>query len=371
MKKHLVTTKELSGTRVMRDKGKKIKRFGKVRRFVFHPREKRIIGFMVKRPDLLLMFHRKDVFVAYNGYDIADGRVVIHNDPTATDKGAIEALGVDWDKCVLWVGLPIMTMKGDMLGYVGTVTYDAYTGNIESMECDDGLANDAIVGKRTIPAKMIKGFKRGAGMQMAPMGEFGEGDENAELGAVLVADEAASIALQGGAAAAAGEASAVIADKTKTAVDKAKPKVDEAMHQAGKAVNQGAEVMGKQLGKASTMFSDFKEEYDKAVGEEPKKPLKAGAKSGSKASKQGGSAAKTGGKSAGSTSKVAAKPASQKTGATKSTAKPAAKTAANSDNPPSAEDVGRAVGEHLSKVPGMFEGFKREYDKALKDDDEK
>ena len=106
-----LTTKSLFGRKVVSSKGKKI---GKVRRFVFHPSEKRVVGFTVKRPDAALMFHRKDLFVALDGFDIDDdNRIVVHDDPTATDKGARKALDLDWDKCVIWVGMPVMTASGD------------------------------------------------------------------------------------------------------------------------------------------------------------------------------------------------------------------------------------------------------------------
>ena len=60
-------------------------------------------------------------------------------------------------------------------------------------------------------------------------------------------------------------------DKAHTAVDKVKPKVNEAAHAAGDAVNKGAYATGKQIGKATGMFSEFKEEYDKARGPKPEK----------------------------------------------------------------------------------------------------
>ena len=52
MANKLTTTDELTGVRVIGGK-KGTKRIGKVRRFVFHPKEKRVVGFVVKRPDLL------------------------------------------------------------------------------------------------------------------------------------------------------------------------------------------------------------------------------------------------------------------------------------------------------------------------------
>ena len=85
MASKLITTHELTGTRVLGGK-KGTKRIGKIRRFVFHPKEKRVIGFVVKRPDLLWMFHRADVFVPIDGYDLVDGRVIIRPDAAATGE---------------------------------------------------------------------------------------------------------------------------------------------------------------------------------------------------------------------------------------------------------------------------------------------
>ena len=71
MANKLTTTDELTGVRVIGGK-KGTKRIGKVRRFVFHPKEKRVVGFVVKRPDLLWMFRRKDLFVAVSGINYAN-----------------------------------------------------------------------------------------------------------------------------------------------------------------------------------------------------------------------------------------------------------------------------------------------------------
>ena len=210
-----LTTKSLFGRKVVSSKGKKI---GKVRRFVFHPSEKRVVGFTVKRPDAALMFHRKDLFVALDGFDIDDdNRIIVHDDPTATDKGARKALDLDWDKCVIWVGMPVMTASGDFIGYIDVVTFDRESGAIVRVSTENGAANDALLGKRIIPASYIKGFRRGQGIALAPMGEYNgeDPDEATETGAILVADRTLELPIEGGAAAAAGKATAVVTDKAK------------------------------------------------------------------------------------------------------------------------------------------------------------
>ena len=278
-----ISTKDLTGKRVI--DGKKGKRIGKVHRFVFHPSEKRCIGMLVKRPDAALMFHRKDLFVALDGFHIDDeGNVVVSDDPNACDQRAVKALGVNWDACVIWVGMPVMTSSGELLGFVETVAFDRTTGSVGSLSVENGAANDAIVGKRVVPSKYVKGFKRGQGMALVNTGDYqGEDvDEQGERGAIMVSDEALDLPIQGGVAAAAGKATAVVADKAKKGAGKAKegavkakkvvnerievakPGAQKFADAAGGAIESGSFAVGKQLGKASGMFSAFKEEFDKA-----------------------------------------------------------------------------------------------------------
>ena len=283
MSDNLITTRELANLRVV--DGKKGKKIGKVRRFVFHPSEKRCIGVLVKRPDAALMFHRKDLFVALDGFHVdAEGRLVVHDDPRATDNGAVKALGVNWDACVIWVGMPVMTAGGELLGFVDTVTFDRKTGAVHSLSTENGAAADAIVGKRVIPAKYVRGFRRGQGIALVQAGAYqGEDpDEHVERGAIMVSDEALDASIEGGVAAAAGKATAVVADKAKKGavkakegavkakkvvdgrIDQARPGAQKFAEAAGEAMESGSYAVGKQLGKASGMFSAFKEEFDKA-----------------------------------------------------------------------------------------------------------
>ncbi|WP_302396455.1 PRC-barrel domain-containing protein [Eggerthella sinensis] len=274
MASKLITTQELTGVRVLGGKNG-TKRIGKVRRFVFHPKEKRCVGFIVKRPDLLWMFRRKDKFVSIEGYDIVDGRIVIRNVPEATDKAACKALGVNWDDCVLWVGLPVMCEDGRSFGTVGNVTFNRITGTIDSFDTDSGATANALLGKRTVPADLIKGFRRGMGVALAQVGDEGRATDDVVLGAMLVDDAAKDLVSEGGVAEKAGAATAVAVDKVQTTVDKAKPVVSEAARKTGEVVNKGAYATGKQIAATKGMFSGFKEEYDKARGTKPAEDEKA------------------------------------------------------------------------------------------------
>ena len=107
------------------------------------------------------------------------------------------------------------------------------------------------------------------GAALAQTGAEGEESEEVVLGAILVAEEARDIAVEGGLAEKAGEATAVVVDKAHTAVDKAKPVASAAAKKTGEVVNKGAYATGKQIAATKGMFSGFKEEYDKARGPKP------------------------------------------------------------------------------------------------------
>lgn len=252
------TTTSLLGARVENEK-KPGKRVGRVRHIIFHPSENRVVGFAVKRPDAALMFHRANIFVALDGFDIVDGVVVIRDDSAATDHGAEKRLGFKWDDCVIWQGLPIMTKDEERLGYVGEVTFDANTGEVTSVKVDKGVSADFLLGESELPGEMIDGFKIGIGDNLSKVSE-----NDFFRGALVVKLGALSLERTGGAAEKAGAGVAVAAHKVSEVADKVKPKASEAAQKAGDAVNKGAFKLGEQLSKTRGMFSNFKEEYKKA-----------------------------------------------------------------------------------------------------------
>lgn len=287
-----LTTAGLLDKRVveLRKKKDKDRRIGKVRRFVFHPKEKRLIGFIVKRPDVALMFHRSDMFIAIDGFDLIDDEIHVHDDPAATGTKALKRLGVDWDSCLLWIGMNIVTESGEEIGRVGSVEFEAATGEVVTIQPDRGVTSKALLGKEIIPVSLIKGFRFGIGSQLSDYEEEDLDDdevdeedaaqkgelkvrEDENYGAILVSDEVLDLEPEGGIAEKAGKATAVAADKGKKAVTKvktdaekkAKPAMDEAARKTGEAINKGAYITGKQIGKSKGMFADFMNEYRKAV----------------------------------------------------------------------------------------------------------
>lgn len=263
-----------------------VKKVGRIHAFVFHPSRPQLVGFLVKRPDVALMFHREDFFVAFNGFMVMnDGAgegpshevIVVREEPQATGRGAIKALGVNLDKCVLWLGLPVMIADGETLGIADDVEFDPRTGHVQSLVVSKGATANTLLGQRAIPGEMVRGFKFGMGAKLYLTDDDDDSPES--LGAILVADEAAEIPVEGGVAEKAGEATAVAADKAqrtyKKVARKVKPKADEAAKVAGKAAKaagdaaqKGAYATGKQIARTEGMFGRFKDEFKKAMSDD-------------------------------------------------------------------------------------------------------
>ena len=283
------------------------KKIGKVRNFVFHPSEKRLVGFMVKRPDAALMFHRKDLFVRLGCLvPREDDTYAVAQEAGATDAAACKYLKVNWDSCILWWGLPVLCEDGTYLGTVGHIAYAEDTGKVLAFQVDTHSTEETLLGTRDIPAHLIRGFKRGMGSPLAQQKDRANVQETEDLGAMLVADEAKDMKLEGGLAEAAGFAAAKTAATARVVVKRVKPKVTKAATEAkdavapkvgaaatrvkeavapklesltggeritkenaarltGEVAGRGMSAAGRQLGRAAGMFSAFKAEYDKAA----------------------------------------------------------------------------------------------------------
>lgn len=263
-RKKMVTSNDMRKMRVFGGK-RRTKRIGRVKSCVFHPTEKRCVGFMVKRPDLLWMFHRKDLFVALDGFDLSDGRIVVKEDGDMTGPAACRRMGIDWDSCVIWEGMPLMTGDGTAIGYVGNISFSLTTGEIKSVEASNGVTAKYLLGTLEVPAELIVGFKRGMGATLAVKEDTRDAGQAVEFkGAILVSDEVWELSPEGGWAESAGEFTARAKVRVHEATEKAKPKVQEVTHAAGEAINEGAYAVGKQVAASKGMFSSFKEEYGKA-----------------------------------------------------------------------------------------------------------
>ena len=205
-----------------------------------------MVGYIVARPDLLFMIKRRDRFLAYDAFQLVDGRVVATIDKDSWDEPACERLGIDWDKCLIMEGMKLVTEAGDKVGIIDSAEYDEKTGKVISIQVGDGMASKAILGVSSIPIDLIVGHKKGQVVARAAATDF---------------------QVEGGLAAKAGEqfavASNVVAVKTDAAIKSAKEISNKAGKAAGSALDTGSKALGKQLGKTKGMFKAFKEEYQK------------------------------------------------------------------------------------------------------------
>ncbi|MGI6033241.1 MAG: hypothetical protein ACOX69_07470 [Coriobacteriales bacterium] len=269
---------------VRKKKKDKLKKYGKVHAVVFHPSRPQAIGIMIKRPDLLLMKKRDDRFVSLDRLKKCEDGLEVIDEADSWDKAACKRLGVDFSKCIIWDYMPVKSKDGTDLGLIKEVFFDEDTHIISEVDISNSGADKAILGATRVPLNMLLGYKDGS---------------------IYVRNEAKEIEEAGGLAAKAGEAWAKTkhdaAKVGKRASDNAAKAADHAMNEGavkvgesiGKArkkmndsfdeheakkeaeqksgeltgVDKAARAFGAQLGKASHMFQDFKDEYDKASHE--------------------------------------------------------------------------------------------------------
>ena len=274
VQQRIVSANKLESLHVLFEKTKKKKgeeltethKYGRIRACVFHPKEKRCIGFLIKRPDLLLMFHRPDSFVPLDGIELVEDGVQLLDDAACSGEAACRKLGINWDDCVMWLGMPVCYANGEQLGYASDVAFDLYSGKVASIRVDEGATAAALLGRKEIPAKLILGFKRGLGTALLQYYQSEEGGEEGEppTGALLVSDEVKTLSSQEGLAAKAGRLTGEVQVKAKEKVEAVKPAAQKAAKATGEAVNKGAYATGKQVARAKGMFGAFIDEYKKA-----------------------------------------------------------------------------------------------------------
>lgn len=222
------------------------RKLGRIHFPVFTADGMRMVGFMVTPPDVVGMIKQPDRFVAFDALSVYEGVFVVADDKGSYDKAAAKRLGIDLDACIIWCGMDVVTTSGKKLGYCEDADFNPKTGKVKSFFITAGATATALLGNIEMPASYLRGYREGA---------------------MVVADEAASLEVSGGMAAKAAEASVVIGDKVK----KGARKFDE---KGSAAVDKGSRALGKQLGKTRGMFSAFKDEFKKAAGPAPKKTSK-------------------------------------------------------------------------------------------------
>ena len=164
------------------------KRLGRVVDVLFHPEEPRVVGYVLERPDLLMMIRRGDRYAALDCARLVEDYVVVEG-KAAWGGAAAKRLGITWERTVVWLGMPVRTASGKELGKVRDATFAEGDGRLGSIGLTAGVTADVALGKREFSAKLVRGF---------------EGD------AVVVSDDVLKVETGGGAAAAAGKGAAQV-----------------------------------------------------------------------------------------------------------------------------------------------------------------
>ena len=243
-----------------------LKKIGKVRSVVFAPDGRRVVGLLIKRPDIVGMIKREDAFLALDAFVVAGKGIHVTREEDGLDEAARRRLGIEWDCCLLWEGMDAQTTDGHDLGYVNDVEFDEHTGSVSRFFVGEGSLSRQLIGSVEIPVTMLRGYRDGR---------------------MLVDAEAASLGVNGGLAGRAGEAAGKVqasaretGDKIATGTVKA---VEKGSRGVGKMIGdtkrayqreagtpkkpsegQAARTLGRQLGKVGSLFDSFADEYKKA-----------------------------------------------------------------------------------------------------------
>lgn len=267
-------TKDASKQRIfIREKEDRIKKYGSIRRVIFHPSKPLVVGVIVDRPDLLLMVKRKERFVAFDRLEEVERGYCVVDKQDSWDAAACKRLGVQFDECIIWDYMPVRTESGTELGQISNIAIDEKTLEIDHIDISSGSVNRALLGSSDIPAEHIIGYREGAIVvsdEVTSIEESGGAAAKAGVAWAKTKHEAGQVAQKAGdaindGAYKAGEAIGSVRDKASKAVEEHEAKKQEALDRGEyTGVDKAANVFGKQLGRASHMFKDFKEEFDKA-----------------------------------------------------------------------------------------------------------
>lgn len=214
---------------------KELSTVGKIHLTVFDPTGRRVVGFMVKKPDVASMIKVPDAFLALDSFVVCDLGLVATRGDDSFDDAARKRLGLDWERCIIWAGMDAKTTDGKVLGWVSDVSFSPKTGKAKTFYIGDGAVSSALVGNVEVPAEYLRGYRDGY---------------------LLLDPKAATLQLDGGAAAKAGTAYA----KAKYEGGRAAKK---AASSAGRAVQRGAFGLGKMIG-------DTKRAFDEASADTPR-----------------------------------------------------------------------------------------------------
>lgn len=296
---------------------KRFSKLGRIHNVVFAPfkqgKPSQVVGVMVQKPDIAGMIKQDDAFVTLESLETIEQRLCVKDPENNVDKAAIKRLNLDFDTCILWHGMEARTKSGKTLGYVSGAEFDQVTGVVSAFLVGDGAGSEALVGSFAIKSEWLLGYSNGA---MILSDEAADAQLTGGLAAKAGEGYAAAAAKASEATAKAGKAVAEATEKGAFALGKTLAKAKRAIEDATEpdaeddserpapvaaedvrlekppaekqaaadksatdksaaskpasksstqaTANKAAKGFGMQLGRMGKMFSDFKDEFDKA-----------------------------------------------------------------------------------------------------------
>ena len=300
-------------------------KLGKIHNFVFAPFKKgqssQVVGVMVQKPDIAGMIKQEDAFVTLESLETIEQGLCVKEPEKNIDKTAIKRLNLDFDNCILWHGMEARTKSGKSLGYVSGAEFDQVTGVVSAFLVGDGAGSEALVGSFAIKPEWLLGYSNGAmvlsdeaadaqltgglaakagegyaaaaakaseatakaGKAVAEATEKGafalgktlakakraiedatepDAEDDSERPAPVAAEDVRLEKSSAGEQAAADKSADAVATEKTTASKSADKSASKSSTQA--TANKAAKGFGMQLGRMGKMFSDFKDEFDKA-----------------------------------------------------------------------------------------------------------
>lgn len=300
-------------------------KLGRIHNVVFAPfkqgQSSQVVGVMVQKPDIAGMIKQEDAFVTLESLETVEQGLCVNDPKNNVDKAAIRRLNLDFDNCILWHGMEARTKSGKSLGYVSGAEFDQFTGVVSAFLVGDGAGSEVLVGSFAIKPEWLIGYSNGA---MVLSDEAADAQLTGGLAAKAGEGYAAAAAKASEATAKAGKAVAEATEKGAFALGKTLAKAKRAIEDATEpdaeddserpapvaaedvrleqpapeeqatedaaakdksttdksaastakksasksssqaAANKAAKGFGMQLGRMGKMFSDFKDEFDKA-----------------------------------------------------------------------------------------------------------
>lgn len=176
---------------------------GRIARALFDPADPVLIGFEVRMRPLGYLLERPRRYVLRSDVTIASGQA------TLVGKARLERAdqtrsGVDWDRVVIWLGMPVRTASGKLLGEVKEADLDT-GGRVSRLVLTRGATSDVAIGVREVPGESVLGFAGGAvriddvveapGFSGGVAASAGKGAAVAKVGAERAAKSAVSAAV--------------------------------------------------------------------------------------------------------------------------------------------------------------------------------